>query len=225
VQNFATGTTGTDFGISSASSTHTFNLPTASASNRGALSSGDWTTFNGKFNTPSGTTAQYLRGDGSLATFPTLPLIYKSAADSAGYQSAANTAVYTQLIAANTFAAGDIIRVNYRAKKTGTAGTTTMRIYVNSTANLSGSPILVGTLTGLAVSRFLQMERHLVIKNTTNNTEVAIASSSLNSDTTNTGNFDTLVINWTNALYFVFAFQNIGAADTNFGSMYLIEKL
>ncbi len=48
VQNFATGTTGTDFGISSATSTHTFNLPTASATNRGALSSTDWTTFNSK---------------------------------------------------------------------------------------------------------------------------------------------------------------------------------
>jgi hypothetical protein len=48
VQNFATGTSGTDFAISSAGSTHTFNLPTASAANRGALSSADWTTFNGK---------------------------------------------------------------------------------------------------------------------------------------------------------------------------------
>ena len=73
VQNFATGTAGTDFGISSATSTHTFNLPTASSSNRGALSSGDWTTFNGKFNTPSGTTAEYVRGDGSLATLPSSP--------------------------------------------------------------------------------------------------------------------------------------------------------
>lgn len=49
-QNFAVGTAGTDFAINSASGTHTFNLPTASAANRGALSSADWSTFNGKQN-------------------------------------------------------------------------------------------------------------------------------------------------------------------------------
>jgi len=48
VQFFAVGTSGTDFAISSASDTHTFNLPTASATNRGALTSADWTTFNNK---------------------------------------------------------------------------------------------------------------------------------------------------------------------------------
>jgi len=47
-QTFAVGTTGTDFGIVSSGSTHTFNLPTASATNRGALSSADWSTFNSK---------------------------------------------------------------------------------------------------------------------------------------------------------------------------------
>ncbi len=47
-QIFAVGTSGTDFGISSVTATHTFNLPTASASNRGALSSADWTSFNAK---------------------------------------------------------------------------------------------------------------------------------------------------------------------------------
>jgi len=50
VQFFAVGTSGTDFAISSATDTHTFNLPTASATNRGALSSADWSTFNGKQN-------------------------------------------------------------------------------------------------------------------------------------------------------------------------------
>jgi len=47
-QTFATGTSGTDFGISSTGTTHTFNIPTASSSNRGLLSTSDWTLFNGK---------------------------------------------------------------------------------------------------------------------------------------------------------------------------------
>jgi hypothetical protein len=47
-QYLAVGTSGSDFAINSATDTHTFNLPTASATNRGALSSADWSTFNGK---------------------------------------------------------------------------------------------------------------------------------------------------------------------------------
>src|SRR5882757_8881902 len=64
-QTFAVSTTGTDFTISSATSTHTFNLPTASASNRGALASADWTTFNGKLgtlNTLTGATQTFAVG-------------------------------------------------------------------------------------------------------------------------------------------------------------------
>ena len=50
IQSLATGTTGTDFNISSATATHTFNLPDASATNRGALTSANWSTFNDKAN-------------------------------------------------------------------------------------------------------------------------------------------------------------------------------
>jgi hypothetical protein len=58
-QTFAVGTSGTNVNISSATSTHTFNFPTASATNRGVLSTTDWTTFNSK-----------LSGDGALNRIP-----------------------------------------------------------------------------------------------------------------------------------------------------------
>ena len=56
VQYFATGTSGTDFAISSATDTHTFNLPIASGTNTGKLSNTDWTSFNAKQNTITLTT-------------------------------------------------------------------------------------------------------------------------------------------------------------------------
>jgi hypothetical protein len=65
-QTFAVGSSGTDFAISSATSTHTFNLPTASAANRGALSSADWTTFNNKASTAA--LANYLPLAGGTLT-------------------------------------------------------------------------------------------------------------------------------------------------------------
>ena len=63
-QTFATGTAGTDFAISSLTSTHTFNIPSSSASNRGLLTSTDWTTFNGKLGAAL-TSANIFVGNGS----------------------------------------------------------------------------------------------------------------------------------------------------------------
>ena len=65
VQYFATGTSGTDFAISSATDTHTFNLPIASGTNTGKLSNTDWTTF---INKQSAITLTTFNASGS-ATF------------------------------------------------------------------------------------------------------------------------------------------------------------
>lgn len=65
VQYFATGTSGTDFAISSATDTHTFNLPIASGTNTGKLSNTDWTTFNSKQNAITLTTT----GSSGASTF------------------------------------------------------------------------------------------------------------------------------------------------------------
>ena len=78
-QTFATDTTGSDFGISSTGTTHTFYLPDASASNRGALTSGDWTTFYGKQNALSITNLTDVGTDGITITNGTGAVIGASA--------------------------------------------------------------------------------------------------------------------------------------------------
>jgi hypothetical protein len=63
------GTTGTDLTSTVATGTTTpvitLNVPTASAANRGALSSTDWNTFNGKFTLPALTSGSVLFSNGT----------------------------------------------------------------------------------------------------------------------------------------------------------------
>jgi hypothetical protein len=232
------GTSGTDLSSSVANGTTapviTLDVPTASAVNRGALSAADFTTFNAKQSAITLTTT----GSSGAATLTGATLNipqyssggasnYKSTTDSASFLSVTNTPVYTQLITANTFAAGDIIRINFRTRKTGVVGVQALRMYVNATANLSGTPILVSAWQSAGAANLLnQMQRHWVIKNATTNTETLNAA--YTGYSTDYGVMQGVLantINWTLNRYIVFAIQNSNATDVNFGSMYLIEKL
>jgi hypothetical protein len=151
---------------------------------------------------------------------------YKSTTDSASFIGLINTAVYTQAIAANTYAANDIVRITYRTRKTGTGGNQSIRIYFNTTADLLGTPIQIGLLVGVTTTNlYYQMQRNLVIKNATNLTEAVGQLSGASQDSGNYNASANVVINWTAAGYIVFAIQNSNATDVNFGSMFLIEKL
>lgn len=68
-QFFTVGTSGSTFNISSSGNTHTFNLPLSSASNVGALSPTDWTTFNNKQDLlVSGTNIKTINGTSLLGS-------------------------------------------------------------------------------------------------------------------------------------------------------------
>ena len=74
LQSFTVGSSGTDFNITSAGSSHTFNLPSASTSNRGAMTTGDQTLSGNKTFTNDVTvqghviTANIGETDGSVMT-------------------------------------------------------------------------------------------------------------------------------------------------------------
>jgi len=105
VQSLAVGTSGTDFAISSSSSTHTFNLPTASATNRGALSSADWTTFNNK---GSGTVTSVTGSSPIASSGGATPAI--SIADAAADGTTKGAAAFT---AADFNATAGVISIDY----------------------------------------------------------------------------------------------------------------
>ena len=144
-QTLTTGTSGTNFAISSSGTTHTFNLPIASATNTGKLSSTDWSTFNGKQN--------------ALGYTPIKSIVKDTTASSAVTGNTTEQPIGTYLIAANTFGANDIMKItSFIAEKTGIVGTVTMRVKVGTTATF-GSSTLLATFTTTATDLWCAMQR------------------------------------------------------------------
>ena len=163
VQSFATGTSGTDFAISSATSTHTFNLPTASAANRGALSSTDWNTFNGKFTLPALTSGSVLFSDGTTIAQKNAQLFWDNTNNRLGIGTATPTTTFqvlgtstTQNIAAQTHATYDIGLVATRFRdgwfsrnlNCGTIWSNNLAIATTNLTLYNAAVSVIGTLFG-----------------------------------------------------------------------------
>lgn len=140
----------------------------------------------------------------------------------------ANTYIDSIPIAANTFGAGDIFEVITRATKTTTVAAFTMRLYLNTSASLAGSPILIGTsTTSAAANVYLQITRQVDIKvanGTGAGTEVFSATTgSTQDDVQNSAAFTTCAIDWTTDLYLVRAIQLASGSDSANGRFILIR--
>jgi len=107
--DFVVGNSGTDFNVDISGQTITYNLPTASATNRGALSSTDWSSFNSKAGLTGATTANAIAiFNDTIGTVKTSEIEISSAT----IQSVtAGAAITIQSKAATSFGAGGIVTV------------------------------------------------------------------------------------------------------------------
>ena len=155
VQTLAVGTSGTNFDIVSSGNVQTFNLPTASATNRGALSSADWTTFNNK---------QIATQAAILATLGWYN--YKNTTSSS---TLTGTLTETQLlqvtIPANTFSASDFLKYTTAFSKTGIIGNCIFRFKLSTSSTMpSGTTGQIGIYTMGSNILYVAVDGRLAIK-------------------------------------------------------------
>jgi hypothetical protein len=249
-QNFAVGTAGTDFNINSAAGTHTFNLPTASAANRGLLSTTDWAAFNGKQNNIGLTTVgnalatltnpnaiTFLRVNADNSVTPRTPaqvvtdlgissniILNRNFADTAAITGTiANTLIFSVLIPANTFQTNDWITTRLNAKTSGTGGAGFL-VFLNTSAAIGGTQIGGWTAALNTASMF---ERNFMITATGTSGSIKYAPfTGASPYTPQNVSWTSLTFNTTIDQYLVFTIQNnnVAGSSTTHGNLITITR-
>jgi len=135
--------------------------------------------------------------------------------------TASATITMSQLIPANTFAVGDIIRIRCRFRKTTLNGNTNFIISANTSNSLVGATNLA---LGTSNFRFNQIKRDLYIKTTTNTETYPSATSVASDDNFQSTAVSTSNIDWSVNQYLIFSITQ-GATDTALGSGYSIQRV
>lgn len=194
VQTMVTNGSGTDFNISSVGTVHTFNLPTASATNRGALSYADWTNFNNK-QTALGFTAENVANKqtdltASATKYPTVNAVNTGLAlrqrklfnltpQVTHTGTTVKTIIATYFIPANTFTAGDFLIFNALVTKVANISNTTHTIEINTTNTLTGAQIL-STAALNTTSFTMKFKREIILQGGLENRVLQVNSTTPN---------------------------------------------
>lgn len=110
-----------------------------------------------------------MTGSPTINGFAVAKILAKDgAASSAVTGTTSQTIFKAYLIPANTLAADDVIHVpSFKMEKTGTAGTITMRLSLNTVGSLSGSPVTIATFIPGATAVFGKLRRSFTITGST----------------------------------------------------------
>ena len=150
-QYFATGTAGTNFNIVSSGTSHTFNIPIASSTTTGLLSSANFTTFSNKLATTTwGGIGGTLSNQGDLNTALSGKQTASSALTSVAGLSWSSGAPFVKMTAAGTFG----LDTNTYLTSLSGAVLTSRNITINGTTqDLSADRTWnVGTVTSTAIA-------------------------------------------------------------------------
>jgi hypothetical protein len=190
VQNFATGTSGTDFNISSASTTHTFNIPSASADNRGLITTGSQTIAGAKtFSVDAVINGVNVgRGGGNLTTNTVLGR--NAFISNTGGNN--NTSVGDATLSSNT-TGNDNTALGFTSLRLNTTGNNNTSVgsqsmFSNTSGNnntATGSFSSYNTTTGLQNSAFGSFS---LTANSTGSENTAVGFNALTNNTTANGN-------------------------------------
>jgi hypothetical protein len=243
-QYLAVGTSGTDFNIDSALETHTFNLPSASATARGLVTTEAQTLAGAKTlsTTPilsSLTASQLLALDASknvqsldTATYPSLTElsyvkgatssiqtqlnnsvknIVKNAVQKTVTGTVVNTMISSYLIPANTFVAGDTLKIDPSMFTRSGTGTMTIRIYINSIESLTGATIIAASNPIIVTQFFTLFTRHYSLNGTNLRGYPSVFSTSETSPVTTA--MQSVLYDLTQSKYIIFAVTNTISTD------------
>jgi hypothetical protein len=239
-------TTGTDLSSTVANGTTTpviiLNVPTASATNRGVLSSTDWSTFNGKQNALGYTaensankTATVIGNESSTTLYANIKglvdwvksvngniIVGKYSGSPVSVTSTVSETQYSGvyvLIPANTFAVGSRIGFEYdciRNTSGTSAGTHRVRVSTSSAPSPLSGATLIATNSSSAANNVLVpfVRRHIFVNSATDT--IALSTGYVSDEWSGPNSNTTLSANidWTVDQYFIPTIQPGNSGDT-----------
>lgn len=134
-----------------------------------------------------------------------------------------NTIMKSYYIPANTFTEYDIMNIeSYRIEKTGTAGTATMRIYINSTPNISGGTIIAtytlgGTNTTIKMNRSFSLRDGLL-------RGIVFGTSVITDNSASTAAIGSTAYIVTNPYYLIATIQPVSTTDSFLLSEFMVTS-
>lgn len=130
--------------------------------------------------------------------------------------STSETVMDSFLVTGGTFEANDVWQFRVRISKSGTAGNATVRVYANTTNDLTGSPVLIASVLSSASILSSYLSRDINFKNSVSSQIFHNASVIGSNDDVSTATSapTTASINFANNQYILISIQNGSSADT-----------